>query len=181
MPVCKKCNESFPNIVVIDGKQTRFQKRTKCISCSPITRGRNKVIKELNPLDEVIICAQCNKEYRYKRTKKQGHTRKKCNSCLANNHKISKKQALINLYGGKCKLCGYSKCNRALNFHHVDESTKLFGIGGSHARSMETLINETEKCIMVCANCHMEIHQHLIDENLIKALQGHGTINPSLV
>jgi len=61
--------------------------------------------------------------------------------------------------GGKCALCGYNKSQRALSFHHVDPKRKDFGISVKGlTRSWEKIKQEIDKCILVCANCHMEVH-----------------------
>lgn len=67
---------------------------------------------------------------------------------------------LIEYKGGKCECCGYSKCIEALEFHHLDPSKKDFQISGT-SKSFEILKNEADKCILVCANCHREIHANL--------------------
>ncbi len=61
--------------------------------------------------------------------------------------------------GGKCEICGYNKCSRALVFHHLDPKTKKFGVSDKGlTRSWEKTKAEIEKCILLCSNCHMEIH-----------------------
>ncbi len=65
--------------------------------------------------------------------------------------------------GGKCQECGYDKCWRALHFHHIDPSKKEFGIlesrpGYKKVREWDKLKIEIDKCILLCANCHMELH-----------------------
>lgn len=72
------------------------------------------------------------------------------------------KLKLIEYKGGKCKICEYNKCNRALEFHHLDPKIKDFTIGGK-TLSFEKLKNEVDKCILVCSNCHSEIHEGLIN------------------
>jgi|GEM_PF-878845 len=67
------------------------------------------------------------------------------------------KLKLIEYKGGKCEKCGYDKCVRALEFHHLDPSKKDFTISGK-SWSYERLKIEVEKCILVCSNCHNEIH-----------------------
>jgi len=59
--------------------------------------------------------------------------------------------------GGKCLLCGYRRCIAALHFHHLEDDAKDFQIGGQ-VRSWEAIKAELDKCIMVCSNCHTEIH-----------------------
>jgi hypothetical protein len=55
-------------------------------------------------------------------------------------------------------LCGYDRCSAALTFHHVDPSTKKFGIAaGGLARALSKLREEAAKCVLLCANCHAEV------------------------
>lgn len=65
----------------------------------------------------------------------------------------------IEYKGGKCILCGYNKCIQSLYFHHVGNSKKDFGISDrGYTRSWERVKQEIDKCILVCANCHRELH-----------------------
>ena len=65
----------------------------------------------------------------------------------------------IQYAGGKCVLCSYSKCKRALSFHHLDSSKKEFGLSEKGlTRSWEKIKEELDKCILLCSNCHMEVH-----------------------
>lgn len=68
---------------------------------------------------------------------------------------------LIEYKGGKCEICGYNKSINALHFHHRNSQEKDFQIG-STSYSFERLKKESDKCIMVCSNCHCEIHEGLI-------------------
>jgi hypothetical protein len=66
--------------------------------------------------------------------------------------------------GGRCQLCDYDRCIDALIFHHV-KGKKKFGIGfRGLTRRWDVLQNELSKCILVCANCHAEIHAGLHDD-----------------
>lgn len=61
--------------------------------------------------------------------------------------------------GGKCIVCGYNKSQRALSFHHVDPKKKSFTLSERGlTRSWELIKKEIDKCVLLCANCHMEIH-----------------------
>lgn len=72
------------------------------------------------------------------------------------------KEMAVEYKGGKCQLCGYCKCNGSLHFHHVNDNTKSFTISGKSI-SFTRIKPELDKCILVCANCHGEIHNNLID------------------
>lgn len=74
-----------------------------------------------------------------------------------------KKQRLVNALGGKCCLCGYNKCLSALQFHHTDPNQKDFAISDNAHMAFEKALEEAKKCILVCANCHREIHAGLIE------------------
>ena len=61
--------------------------------------------------------------------------------------------------GGKCMKCGYSKYPEVLEFHHKDPKQKDFNVSKKgHCRSWERVKKEIEKCVLLCANCHREIH-----------------------
>ena len=67
---------------------------------------------------------------------------------------------LVEYKGGKCEKCGYNKCIDALDFHHKDPNEKDFTISGK-SWSFDRLKSEVDKCILVCANCHREIHYEI--------------------
>jgi len=61
--------------------------------------------------------------------------------------------------GGKCEGCGYARCMDALEFHHTDPMQKDFSISAKgYTRSWERVQSELDKCVMLCANCHRELH-----------------------
>lgn len=61
--------------------------------------------------------------------------------------------------GGKCTLCGYSKYPEVLEFHHKNPKQKDFNISlKGHCRSWNRVEEEIKKCILLCANCHRELH-----------------------
>jgi 5-methylcytosine-specific restriction endonuclease McrA len=65
----------------------------------------------------------------------------------------------ISYKGGHCQLCGYDRCAEALEFHHLDPAQKDFGISSKgYTRSWEKVKAEVDKCILLCANCHREVH-----------------------
>jgi len=72
------------------------------------------------------------------------------------------KLLLVANHGGECTSCGYSRCVDALDFHHRDPAEKKFTLTGQGiTRSWEKMKAEAEKCVLVCANCHRELHARL--------------------
>lgn len=72
------------------------------------------------------------------------------------------KQRAIDYKGSKCERCGYAKCNSALEFHHLDPNEKDFSPSSNMNMAWDKIKTEIDKCILVCANCHREIHEDLI-------------------
>ena len=69
--------------------------------------------------------------------------------------------------GDKCCFCGYSRCLSALDFHHIVDEDKNFTIRDGVTRSWSRVQQELEKCILVCSNCHREIHAGLLQPALV--------------
>ena len=88
----------------------------------------------------------------------------KCRSEAVQKRRDKTKKILVEYKGGKCEICGYDKSISALEFHHKNPNEKEFGIGHKgYTRSIEKNKQEVDKCILVCANCHREIHEGLIE------------------
>ena len=68
----------------------------------------------------------------------------------------------IEYKGSRCAICRYNKCVQALEFHHRNPSKKDFGISAKgYTRSWQKVKNELDKCILLCANCHREVHESI--------------------
>lgn len=104
----------------------------------------------------MTICKLCERDYLYDRTK--GHRKDTCNTCLVNIRRKQRDEKIYAYKGTSCVRCGYNKCTGALCFHHLDPKEKDFQISGNWGLSWAKVKNELDKCILVCANCHAEIH-----------------------
>jgi hypothetical protein len=110
-------------------------------------------------------CKICNLEFEISR---YNGSRQYCTFCLPTEgmntserksllRKVFKKK-LLEIKGDKCSRCGYDKCTEALEFHHLDPSKKEFTISRYYSTDWNDYLKEVEKCILVCSNCHKEIH-----------------------
>lgn len=70
--------------------------------------------------------------------------------------------------GGKCERCGYNTCLKALEFHHLDPTKKDFTISNDHFKLIDA-VKESKKCILLCANCHRELHDNIWNIEEIKS------------
>jgi len=152
---CINCNKEFSIYYYEDGKKKHSDKRKFCYECSPI--GQHNTKPSLTIISRKI-CKQCNVEkdvadyYRGFTICKVCH-----NSNVLAKQRLLKKQC-IEYKGGHCEKCGYNKCISALEFHHIDPSQKEFIISTLQRYSFEHMKKELDKCILVCSNCHREIH-----------------------
>jgi hypothetical protein len=89
----------------------------------------------------------------------------KCQSVRKSLRKNRNRQELLKLHGSKCSVCSYDKCSSALQFHHIDPSEKEFEISES-AYSLENLIAEAKKCVLLCANCHAEVENEILKSKI---------------
>ena len=142
MPVCRKCGKNFPNRVTVDGKERVVSSRSYCLECSPFGRHNTKKIE-------------------FDVTDKHQRRKQQLSNAVKKRRKVIKHRA-IEYKGGKCGICGYDKCESALEFHHVDPSSKLFGIGSGDTRSWEIVKAELDKCVLLCSNCHKEVEAGMV-------------------
>jgi hypothetical protein len=131
-------------------------------------------------IDKPFICPECGKPYGYtKPTRPNGSPSKKrvCSSCTCRRKRKRLTEKLLEYKGRKCIICGYNNCKRALQFHHLDPSTKLFTIGKDlGSKSWEKMKAELDKCILLCSNCHAEVESGMHDD-LIEEIKLYGQNN----
>ena len=121
-------------------------------------------------------CIICGKEFQIK---DNGQTRKYCYECSPSYidnktrseastflRRAMKKEAVKRL-GGCCQRCGYNKSIYALSFHHINPEEKDFGLSANgNVHSWENYWKEVQKCELLCANCHAELHEELENQKL---------------
>jgi hypothetical protein len=170
---CNKCNETIPNMVEVDGKMIRSARNRKyCFKCSPF--GTHNTSKIENPIRKNISkdgliefsCSKCKNVLDISKffIKKNGSPYCYCKECwrkLINDRLVERKKKLVDLAGGKCIICGYERYCGALEFHHKIPTEKEYTVSVKNV-SMKILLKEINKCILLCANCHRELHAGII-------------------
>lgn len=119
------------------------------------------VCKELKPLTEFYSNGfQPTGAKKYKA---------KCKPCQKTYDRNKFRNTITEIMGSySCKICGYSKCLEAIEFHHINPALKEWKLSDLVTNKRETIVAELAKGILVCANCHREIHYGFYPEYLLK-------------
>lgn len=100
----------------------------------------------------ILMCHNCHRE---------SHV-----ASILTNRRRNKKILLEAISKFECEKCGYNKCYNALDFHHIDKSNKEFSLSNftldkciSNVGDVtQIILDELDKCIVICSNCHRDIH-----------------------
>ena len=84
------------------------------------------------------------------------------------------KERLVEGFGGICCVCKMKDHPVIYDFHHLDSDRKEFTLSGK-IRAWKIIVEEAQKCVMLCSHCHRKIHSGLaviseiirFDESLI--------------
>jgi hypothetical protein len=165
--ICRNCNEPFSNRITIDGITHNIQRRKFCLKCSPFKAHNTKpslkiIISDCN----IKTCLKCKLEkplsdfYLKKKNNQIYPYCKNCSNIASIKRQQQNKINAVIYKGGKCTICGYDKCMNSLDFHHLDPEQKEFSISNHKNKSLENIKDELDKCILVCRNCHGELHAY---------------------
>ena len=117
------------------------------------------------------ICPHCKIEksidffYKRRNNKDCAPYCKECTSIQTLQRQRKLKLDCINYKGGKCLSCNYNKYQGALEFHHLDPNEKDFSLSKVKHTTFNKVKKELDKCILLCSNCHKEIHANFIFYN----------------
>ena len=93
--------------------------------------------------------------------------RSNCKRCSQRISRYRRKIKCVNYKGGCCEKCGYDKYLSALEFHHRNPTEKEFQISKIMCNDFEVVKEELDKCDLLCANCHSEVHNNYSDNKLL--------------
>ena len=112
-------------------------------------------------------CRVCGADLNGRQTKFCSHRCKNASTNNKHQNYVTQQQRgrerrllLIQSKGGRCERCGYGRNHAALAFHHLDPANKSFAVDLRNCSntSWDALQEEARKCLLLCLNCHSEIH-----------------------
>jgi hypothetical protein len=114
-----------------------------------------------------LTCVTCHaglvgrqRRFCSRRCKNRATNNRLQNYAAQNVRGMARKIALVHRFGGCCSRCGYARNSAALTWHHVDPAGKSFDLDlrSLSNRSEAQIESEVRKCVLLCANCHAEVH-----------------------
>lgn len=128
---------------------------TRCHEDKPLDefgwRQKSKNIRQY----QCILCMRISSAENYQRNKGNIKKRVKTNK---GQHRQQYKEWKETL---SCEICGESE-TCCLDFHHRDPSEKDGTVSKFVSSSFERVLEEAEKCAVLCANCHRKVHNNII-------------------
>ena len=147
MRVCKKCSEEK------DLSEFNFRNKEKGTYNSNCKECKRKIDNELY---------------------KSNHTGRKSKVSKSKKERVERNRSIVSDFklNGKCYLCGDER-HYVLDFHHIISSEKEGEIPNlaKKAYSEKKIIEEIDKCVLLCSNCHREIHFLKKEKELIEKLK----------
>ena len=99
-------------------------------------------------------------------TRKSSSVGSWCKKCMTNQvveRQRRYKAEAVAYKGGCCQACGFDKYLGALEFHHLDPTTKSGDIVRFSKGPKDPIVKaELDKCVLLCANCHRMAHAGMI-------------------
>jgi hypothetical protein len=155
----KPASEFYKNKTIIGGRSRR------CKACSLAMhkewRGRMYSHK---------AGRECMRNY-FKQWRENNPEKEKAHSAKEHQRRVRARNYILSeAKKDGCVVCGYNKCRTALDLHHIDPSEKENLIG--KIRGIQGMKDEIQKCVVLCKNCHAELHAGLLSDSNILVLKG---------
>jgi len=124
-------------------------------------------------------CIICKKSLKGRQTK---FCSVSCKNKLTQSYQSQKKRGLVRKLelikssGGRCSICGYNRNLAVLTFHHSKPGKEFkLDMRSLSNRTYSKVLIEVKKCVLLCQNCHAELHYPELE--LAKLLNEAGCSN----
>ena len=112
------------------------------------------------PAPKPYLCKHCgatNPDDFFKQNKMKSCCLK-CHTLHVHQRQRVLKLRAVEYLGGKCTKCNYVGVPAVFDFHHLDPAEKDLSWGNKRTSNWDNLKKELDKCVLLCSNCHRELH-----------------------
>lgn len=151
--ICRKCGVEKPDSEFNKNRGSKDGLFSWCRSCAnEQSRNWYKANKDrARKVQEIYVTTYPD---RVKATQEKRHDKK----LVYEKNRYQKGKEFIESLKHPCEKCGDSR-QYVIDFHHINPDEKKFNVSeGATGRSFVSIINEVEKCVCLCRNCHTEFH-----------------------
>lgn len=150
------CGNNIQLWIRIDGKRRNLKNRTKCLTCLPFGQSIHRPKSENDKR-----AGRAAKAMRYVAKFKEAHGIDPVGLL-----REARRAYILGLFDGRCPFCGYNRCARNITFHHI--LSKKHGLSSREFQfALSRIIRELKKCVPACHNCHGEIHDGVIPQEVV--------------
>ncbi len=142
--------EAYSTRIPLEEISEKLRRTVRAVQRKAAEMGVSRPRKKFS-LKKLRIRAKRANDKFYRGNSKKIYARKKI-------RRHAMKKEIVSLMGGGCSRCGYNKCISALEFHHEGEEKDRCLTDMIKNCSKQKVLKEIEKCILLCANCHREVH-----------------------
>jgi hypothetical protein len=140
------------------GKKSHMRQCSKCGTfLSDKVKHACKSVEAKGPR----FCEDCGRKLNNKNWERYSRTCGSCNKKKLRERERQQRSELVKQFGGKCKICGYSRCEACLEFHHKNRKDKDESSKGTLLKKIK---KHPKKFDLLCNRCHREVELGIIKE-----------------
>ena len=161
---CRRARRSLPGLRLLRLRRRARVPSPRCIdegfAIGSASVSRARLWAEAEKCD--LVCANCHRA-------RHAANRKPDGAPVVQFRRRTKVRA-VEVLGGRCRGCDRALPVAAFEFHHLAAGEKEFAISSDGIpRPWPAIAAELAKCVLLCANCHREVHagvRELFDDGL---------------
>jgi len=149
---CIKCGY-YKSISALDFHHKDPSKKDFLISNPKNITNKALIYKEVDKC--ILLCCNCHRE------EHNSIEKRKISITHVQKWRIKTKRNMVKSMGGTCQICQKKYEDFQYDFHHINPEEKEFNFSFAlrNPKSWEKISCELKKAILLCGNCHRELHE----------------------
>lgn len=133
----------------------------RCKKCGTFLSDKIKHVCKSVEAKGPRFCKECGQRLNNKNWERYAQVCGSCGKKQLRERERKQRSELVKQFGGKCKICGYDRCEACLEFHHKNRKDKDEGSKGALLKKIRKY---PKKFDLLCNRCHREVEIGLLKE-----------------